>query len=119
MSNNQTAFRVSAVLFQEGEWWSAQCLEYDIAAQAKTLSALRYELQRVLTSHVCVALDLGREPFEGLDPAPQRFWEMFEGANMRIESEDLPFRIPHPAAFPPVSAKLKIAEQNGSLCMAH
>jgi hypothetical protein len=99
MANNQTAFRVSAVLFQEGEWWSAQCLEYDIAAQAKTLPDLRYELQRVLISHVCVALELGREPFEGLGSAPQKFWEMFEGAKMRVESEDLPFRVPGMASL--------------------
>jgi hypothetical protein len=111
MTNNHAAFSISAVLFQEGDWWSAQCLEYDIAAQAKTLADLRYELQRVLISHISVSEELGRNPFEGLAPAPQKFWQMYEEAKMCVKSEDLPFRMPHPATFPPVSPRLKIAEQ--------
>ncbi len=70
MTNNPSAYEVSAILFEEGDWWSAQCLEYDIAAQAKTLSGLLYEVERVLISHLCIAEELGRKPFEGLEPAP-------------------------------------------------
>jgi hypothetical protein len=29
-------YAVRAVVFQEGEWLCAQCLEYDLAVQAKT-----------------------------------------------------------------------------------
>jgi hypothetical protein len=115
MANNLAAFRISAVLFQEGGWWSAQCLEYDIAAQAKTLPALRYELQRVLISHIIVSEELGCKPFEGLDSAPQKYWDMFEEAKLRVESDDLPFRLPHPATFPPVSPRLRIAEMAGAV----
>lgn len=110
MTHNHAAFRISAVLFQEGEWWSAQCLEYDIAAQAKSLPDLRYELQRVLVSHISVSSELGREPFDGIGPAPQKFWKMFEEAKMSVVSDDLPFRLAKPSSFSAVAPKLKIAE---------
>jgi len=84
MTDNPSAYQISAILFEEGEWWSAQCLEYDVAAQAKTLSDLLYELERVLVSHLCVAEELGRKPFEGLEPAPKKFWDLYQKAHARI-----------------------------------
>ena len=33
----KTRYALHAVVFQEGEWLCAQCLEYDLVAQAKTL----------------------------------------------------------------------------------
>jgi hypothetical protein len=76
------------VLFQERDWWCAQCLEHDIAAQAPSLPDLQYEIDRVLFSHLAIAEKLGREPFAGLGPAPKKFWDAFENATMTVEAED-------------------------------
>ena len=65
--------QLRAVLFEEGGSWSAQCLEYDIAAQAKTLLDLHDEIARVLAAHIAASVQMGREPFEGIQPAPKRF----------------------------------------------
>ena len=51
--------RIGAVIFQEGNLWVAQCLEFDIAAQASTVKELGYELQRVLVGHVVSSLETG------------------------------------------------------------
>jgi hypothetical protein len=110
MIESPSAYPVSAILFEEGQSWAAQCLEYDIAAQAASLSDLLYELQRVLVSHLSIAEELGSRPFEGLEPAPQKFWDMYERSHARIELELAPFRLPHPTALPPVSPRLKIAD---------
>jgi len=110
MTEIPSSFSISAILFQEGEWWSAQCLEYDIAAQARTLSDLRYELERVLCSHVLASLEHEQRPFDGLKAAPQKYWEMFAAAKLRLESDELPFRLPQAAAFPPIVPRLRIAE---------
>lgn len=110
MTEISGSFSISAIVFQEGEWWSAQCLEYDIAAQARTLGDLRYELERVLTSHVLISIENGQHPFDGLKPAPQKFWDMFAAAKLRLEGDDLPFRLPQAAAFPPIVPRLRIAE---------
>ena len=69
-----------AVAFKNGDWWVAQCLEYDIATQARTLDALLYELDRILVAHFLVAEEEGLEPFADIPQAPQRFWQMYKRA---------------------------------------
>ena len=103
--------QISAIVFQDGGWWAAQCLEYDLAAQARTLSDLRYELQRVIATHVAASEALGQEPFENLKPAPQKYWDMYMAAQIRLEADDLPFRLPAGATQIVMTPKMKLAEQ--------
>jgi hypothetical protein len=103
---------LNVIAYQEGEWWCAQCLEYDLAAQAKTLPDLHYEFERIVYSHLAISLELGQEPFEGLNPAPQKFWDMYEKAKMHIERENQPFRLPGPLPSVRPKPRLKIAEQH-------
>jgi len=70
--------RLQAVIFQEGDWWVAQCLEYDIAAQAKSSQKVIGELQRILTAHVLISKENGVEPFSTHSRAPERYWKMLE-----------------------------------------
>lgn len=58
-------------LESDGEWWVAQCLEHDIAVQAKTLPAAAEELQRVIKGRIVVAKKLGVAPFAGVPPASE------------------------------------------------
>ena len=89
------SYTIRAVVFQEGEWLSAQCLEYDIATQAKTLDDLSYELQRILVGHVVTSKKLGKAPFEGVPRAPRKYWEMFERSKIPL---------PQLRVAPPVAA---------------
>lgn len=77
---------VSVVVFQEDEYVCAQCLEYDIAAQAKTLEDCLYEFGRLLTGHGAISLENNLEPFHGIPPAPARFWEWFERSKIPLEA---------------------------------
>jgi hypothetical protein len=104
----ETVANIRAVLFEEDEWWSAQCLDYDVAAQAKTLLELHDELVRVLIVQVAASAQLGREPFEGINPAPQRFWELYE-RGWRFESKPVPFRLEKGPELPPIRPELRIA----------
>lgn len=70
-------FKIRTVLFREGDWWVAQCLDYDLAAQARTEKDLQYELGRILVGRIMAGAELGVEPFKGLPPAPRRYWDMF------------------------------------------
>src|SRR5438270_10544232 len=70
--------QIRAVAFERGDHWVAQCLEYDIATQAKTLDDLLYELERILVAHLMGAE--GADPFANIPKAPQRFWRMYETA---------------------------------------
>jgi hypothetical protein len=87
-------YTVRAVAFKNGQNWVAQCLEYDIATQAKTLDALLYELDRIIVAHLLVAEKEGGSPFSGIPRAPKRFWEMYRGARSKVQVSDPELPIP-------------------------
>ena len=73
-----TTYTIDAVLLERdpGEW-VAQCLQYDIGAQAGNLPDLLYELQRSIVGHMVIAIENGLEPMKCLSPAPQEYWDMW------------------------------------------
>ena len=71
---------IKAVMFREGDWWVAQCLDVDIAGQARNERDLYYELGRLLVGRIMAAGKLGVDPFATLPPAPRRYWDMFDRA---------------------------------------
>jgi hypothetical protein len=103
------AFNISAVLYEEGDWWIGQCLEYDITAQADSLPELQYELERVLFAHICASIAENRTPFQGLTAAPQKFWRMWE-AGTGIERREVSFRPQTPMPMPSILLKPKVGE---------
>ena len=99
---------VHAVAFREGDWWSAQCLEYDIAVQAKSVADLQGEIERVLTAYVVRARKEKRSPFEGLPPAPEKYREMYKRARAVESSPAAQSDIP---GHQPIVPHLRIAEE--------
>ncbi len=79
-----TQVSVRVVVFQEGDWVCAQCLEHDIAAQGKTLDDCLYELERLIVGHIAISIDNGLDPLDDLTPAPRRFWEWFERSKIPL-----------------------------------
>lgn len=104
----ETISHIRAVLFEEDEWWSAQCLDYDIAAQAKTLLDLHDELIRILAVHVAASTQLGREPFAGINPAPRRFWDLYE-SGWRLESKPVRLSLAQGQSFPAIVPEMRVA----------
>jgi hypothetical protein len=64
------------IVFREGEWFSAQCMERDMATQARTYEGLQREIERMVAFHRVYAERNGTEPFAGLGPAPDCFWQL-------------------------------------------
>lgn len=101
-------YKISVVLFErEPGHWVAQCLEYDIGAQADSLPELTYEIQRSLVGHMVIALENDLEPFECLPPAPDEYWGKWDQARLTILLEEVPFRTPKQG--PSVTPRLKVA----------
>ena len=68
------------VLLEEDKrsgFWSAQCLEVDIATQAKTYDEIMLEIPRVLKCHIAYAKRHSIEPFSNLKSAPAAYWKMY------------------------------------------
>ena len=111
---NTSKFIFSVIAFQESDGsWIGQCLQYDVAAQAKTLPDLQYEIQRVLVSHLAIGERLNREPFEGIGQAPRHYWDMYDGSEIRIviERENEPFSLPDARPYNIVPT-VKVAAQH-------
>lgn len=77
METVQQQLRV--VIFRDGDLWAAQCLEYDIGAQAHDLKDLQTRFVLTVKAEVQESVNRHGEPFKGIDPAPQHFHEMWEG----------------------------------------
>lgn len=76
--------QMRALLFRESDaLWCVQCLEHDIAVQAKSESEVITELVGVLSTYIEIAVEKGTEPFAGIPPAPAHFFKMIEGARKR------------------------------------
>ena len=77
-------YAIRAIVFQEGEWLCAQCLEYDLVAQAKSLQQLSKALQRLIVGHVAVRLRHKQQPFCDLPRAPEKYWAMFRRSRLTL-----------------------------------
>jgi len=84
--------KLNLLIFKENDWWVAQCLDYDIAAQARTLKDVQYEIQRVLVGRIVMAEKLEIDPFEGLSPAPEGYFKMFQDTDKSFKIEVKPVR---------------------------
>ena len=82
MAMHKSKLRV--VIFQEGDWLCAHCLEYDFATQARSLDALRLELERMIVGHVEVSLTHGLRPFANRRRAPERYWTLFRRSKITL-----------------------------------
>ena len=75
---------IRAVVFQEGEWLCARCLEYDFVVQAKTLQQLSRALQLFIVGHIAVRLRHKQRPFHDLRRAPEKYWAMFRRSRLKL-----------------------------------
>lgn len=69
------------VVYEEGGWWIAQCLECNLAASARDSRDLKRKLDVVIRVQIEADSDAGVEPFSRLQKAPPRFWKMYQGAH--------------------------------------
>jgi hypothetical protein len=74
-----------AVFFEDRGWWVAQCLERNLTASAKDPRELPKKLETVLKVQLEADLKAGMPPFSALQPAPRRFWRLFQTAEPLTE----------------------------------
>ena len=106
-----TTLHVSVLIMREGDHWVAQCLEYDIAAQATSLDALKHAFARTFAGQIAVDLHHKRLPLQGIPQAPRRYFDLFEGAHRLAERHLLPLpeNMPPTYMLRPVAEDLRIA----------
>lgn len=85
--------KLSMVVFQEGDWLCAQCLELDFATQAKTLPDLLYDLQKMIVGHIAISRENGLKPFAKVGRAPKKYWDMFRRSKITLPPQKFAFKI--------------------------
>lgn len=77
--------RLHAIVFQEGEWWVGQCIEKDIAVQAKTLDGIKEEFKRTLEAYKELGKQEGlSKPLENHPATPASVIEKLQGQKIEI-----------------------------------
>jgi len=101
--------KVSVLFFEHAGAWSAQVLEYDIATQAKTLRQLFHETERILAGYLALAAEEGRKPFEGIPPAPRRYWRLYEASQIVMDRPSVGITT-QGAGLPAIRREIRVAE---------
>jgi hypothetical protein len=63
---------IRVVVFKDNDMWVAQCLEYDIGAQADDIDTLNARLNAVLKAELKESIERHKAPLAGIPKAPQR-----------------------------------------------
>lgn len=74
------------IVMREGEFWVAQCLEYDICTSASDMETLELRMQGQIECEAQLSEQLNGAPFAGIGAAPERFHQMWEDAR-KFEAE--------------------------------
>ena len=101
-----TGSDIRAVVYKEGEWWVIQLLEYDLATQVRRFEDVPSEFRRLILAQMLVNAEGGVEPFHGFSKAPQRFWKMYEQAQVLVTPMPLSEALPELENPPRIEARL-------------
>jgi hypothetical protein len=81
------------LVFKRPNWWVVQCLNYDIAAQARgSMDDVISQFERMWRAHFWACKKQGVDPLD-VPKAPDSYWTMFETAEpvgMREQHSVLP-----------------------------
>lgn len=74
---------IRILVFKDGDIYVAQCLEVDIAACAETVNQLRLDIAGTIEAYRQETIERHGVPFQGLEPGPQEFHDMWERSPCR------------------------------------
>jgi len=90
------------LLFQRGELWVAQCLEYDIAAQGKNPNDAAYQWERAFVGQIVAGFQHDLKPMANVLPAPPEYEEMFNEARFGNHARPKSWELPPSCQLPPL-----------------
>ena len=85
--------KLRVVIFQEGEWLCAHCLEYGFATQARSLDQLRFAIERMIAGHIAISLANGLKPFKNRRRAPEKYWKLFRQSKISLPPQSFGLRV--------------------------
>lgn len=109
---SRETFEITVVLYPEDGFWIAQGLEFDITARGTSPSDASERFNSKVGAELVMSLETGdTSPLSGVEPAPQRFWDMYKKAKMEVVTEEMPLRITDGGRASRVRPHIKIFDQ--------
>lgn len=84
---------IRAIVFKEGDFYVAQCLEYDIAAQGNDLEAVLDRLELTVEAEFASCELLDKEPKECICTAPNYYHQLWETRSLELTRAAPPPRL--------------------------
>jgi hypothetical protein len=81
--------QIRVLVTKEGDYWVAQCLEYDIGAQARDPNDLPKRLMAALEAQRQETIKRHGRPFAGINRAPDHFFEAWDKRNRMFKPTEL------------------------------
>ncbi len=78
MTEGKMTQTIRVIVFQDGGLWVAQCLEYDIGAQAQDVDTLMSRFEVTFKTELKESMVRHGKPLAGIDRAPERFHRMWD-----------------------------------------
>jgi hypothetical protein len=69
---------IRVIVFYDEGLWVAQCLEYDIGAQAQDVDTLMARFDVTMKAEIKESIARHGRPLAGIAPAPERFHRMWD-----------------------------------------
>jgi hypothetical protein len=85
---NEKTIRV--IVFREGDLYVAQCLEYDIATQSKSLESLIDRLELTLDAEFSLCDEVGVQAHKAIPPAPNYYHGLWDTRFALLARIDIP-----------------------------
>ena len=82
---NGTENHIRVIVFREGDVYVAQCLEYDIAAQAATIEGVIDRLELTLDAEFAYCEESSKKPHESISPAPNYYHNLWEARFAKLK----------------------------------
>jgi len=81
-NGNETHIR--AIVFKEGDFYIAQCLEYDVSAQSETIEGVIDRLELTLEPEFEACEAAGKAPKECIGPAQNYYHGLWEKRSLNV-----------------------------------
>ncbi len=111
MQETSQTIQITGVLLKEASAWVAQGLEYDIAAQGKTIRDAMRAFRRTLVGQIILDIKLGRRPLSNVPKAPDFYWEKYDEGEPLADNRQ-PLNLPKyvsPQVLRSAEVELKVA----------
>lgn len=88
------------VLFmRDNDLWAAQCVDYDIAAQGRSITEAKKAFEQTIIGQILFDLKRGKEPLADCRPAPESYREKFAEAEQLADKKPIEMPQGVPPAF--------------------